>query len=56
MHEINGKLDTAEQRICKLKGKFEDIQDAAKIGKKSQKINQRRLKSMADRVKKANII
>lgn len=44
MHEINGKLDTAEQRICKLKCKFEDIQDAAKIGKKITKNKPKKVK------------
>lgn len=44
MHEINGKLDIAKQRICKLKGKFEDIQDAAQIDKKITKTKPKKVK------------
>lgn len=33
MHEINDKLDIAENRTCKLEGRFEDNHNAAQTDK-----------------------
>lgn len=53
IHEINDKLDTAEERICKLEDRFEDIHSAAQRDKIIPKKMYQRLKITEDRMKKS---